>query len=137
MIDSFSGEYRFLSNFYPASVWFDWKEYPTVEHAYQAAKTLNHEMREVIRNLSTPAKAKYVGRREPLRPDWEQMKLWLMEELVLMKFEDPVLRSLLKATGDQELVEGNHWGDRFWGVCVGVGENHLGKILMKVRDGTN
>ena len=57
----------------------------------------------------------------------------VMRDLVVQKFSDPLLQSLLETTGDEELIEGNHWGDVFWGVCKGVGENHLGKILMKVR----
>ena len=49
------------------------------------------------------------------------------------------LRSLLVATGDRELIEGNTWGDTFWGVDknTGQGENHLGRILMELRDHYN
>ena len=64
------------------------------------------------------------------------MKLQLMERLLLKKFDDnhPQLQQMLLATGEEELVEGNYWGDVYWGVCNGVGENHLGKLLMKIRD---
>jgi predicted NAD-dependent protein-ADP-ribosyltransferase YbiA (DUF1768 family) len=56
--------------------------------------------------------------------------------LVRQKFREPKLRELLAGTRNAELIEGNYWGDRFWGVYVGdgKGENHLGKILMQVRE---
>ena len=72
-----------------------------------------------------------------LRPDWEEVKVGIMEEIVRAKFtQHPELAARLLATGDKVLVEGNHWGDTCWGVDTrtGQGENHLGKILMKVRE---
>ena len=51
-----------------------------------------------------------------------------------IKFKNPELRSLLLATGNEELVEGNWWRDTYWGVCEGVGQNKLGKLLMQVRE---
>jgi ribA/ribD-fused uncharacterized protein len=127
-IDRFDGEYHFLSNFYPVSVF----GYPSVENAYQAAKTLNREERLPFRECS-PAQAKKLGRRLVLRPDWEDRKLEIMRVLVRKKFEHPELRQRLLETGNQDLIEGNCWGDRFWGVCRGEGKNHLGQILMEVR----
>ena len=69
-----------------------------------------------------------------MRSDWLDVRLRLMKELVRRKFENPELRSLLLSTGTTVLVEGNQWGDTFWGVCKGVGENHLGLILMEIRE---
>ena len=83
-----------------------------------------------------PGKCKGMGRRVKLRPDWEQVKVGLMEEIVRAKFtQNEELKRLLLATGDKRLAEGNTWGDTFWGVDLrtGQGENHLGRILMKVR----
>ena len=58
-----------------------------------------------------------------------------MQEIVQAKFEqNPVLAKWLLNTGDAKLIEGNTWNDRYWGVCAGIGQNKLGKILMKVRD---
>lgn len=83
----------------------------------------------------TPARAKQLGRLAPLRPDWEDMKLGVMSFLVGQKFErHRHLARLLLDTGYQHLEEGNWWGDTFWGTCKGVGENHLGLILMQMRD---
>jgi ribA/ribD-fused uncharacterized protein len=133
-IDSFQGSYRFLSNFWPTSVTFDVVFYPTVEHAFQAAKTLDLRIRAEIRDCKTAADAKRLGRRAPLRPDWEKVKIPIMESLVRQKFApNTELAESLLATGNADLIEGNTWGDRFWGVCRGEGENRLGKILMQVR----
>ncbi len=135
MIDSFRGEHRWLSNFYPAEVQYEGVMYPSLEYAFQAAKTLNLAQRRLIRGAPTSGKAKALGRTVRLRPDWEEVKLEIMAELVEDKFTRhyPLTQRLL-GTGDQEIVEGNVWGDRFWGVCDGKGENHLGRILMAVRD---
>lgn len=127
MIDDFNGEYRFLSNFYMHLG-------SSVEHRYQARKTLNHDEAQLILSASTPAVAKKLGRAATLRDDWEDVKLRVMKYLVREKFQDPELARMLLKTVPHELVEGNWWGDAFWGVCRGVGENHLGKILMEVRD---
>lgn len=108
--------------------------FPSVEHAYQAAKCQDYTMRWNVAMQPTPGWAKIWGRKVTLRPDWESIKLQVMLDLVRIKFAVPELRAKLLATGDAELIEGNYWGDRFWGVCKGVGENHLGKILMQVRE---
>lgn len=133
-IESFSGEYRFLSNFYPAEVDLDGKTYPTLEHAYQAAKTLSLEQRELIRRAGTPGKAKKMGRQVTLREDWEKIKIGVMRELLRRKFQDRVLRAEIVATGDAKLVESNTWRDFFWGVYQGKGENWLGRLLMEIRE---
>jgi ribA/ribD-fused uncharacterized protein len=133
-IDSFQGEYRFLSNFWAAEVVFEGITYPTAEHAYQAAKSLDPADRQRIAASPTPAQAKAAGRALRLRDDWETAKFQVMERVVRDKFTRHAdLRDRLLATGDAELIEGNTWGDRVWGVYQGEGENHLGRILMKVR----
>ena len=133
MINSFEGEYAFLSNFYEHPISNGVITFPTNEHYFQAMKTLEDDERLAIARAATPGQAKRMGRSVKLRPDWESIKLDVMETAVRIKFTDPELAAKLIATGDEELVEGNWWNDTFWGVCNGVGENHLGKILMKVR----
>lgn len=133
-INSFHGEHRFLSNFWPAQVILDGVTYPTVEHAYVAAKTLDLDVREQIAAVEKPGDVKRFGRKLTLRPDWEDVKLPVMIDLVHQKFAAPDLQAMLIGTGDAELIEGNNWNDTFWGVCRGVGQNHLGKILMAERD---
>lgn len=133
MINSFEGEYAFLSNFYEHPISNGVITFPTNEHYFQAMKTLEDDERLAIARATTPGQAKRMGRSVKLRPDWESIKLDVMETAVRIKFTDSELAAKLIATGDEELIEGNWWNDTFWGVCNGVGENHLGKILMKVR----
>jgi ribA/ribD-fused uncharacterized protein len=134
-IDSFRGKYYFLSNFFPAEVTYNGLTYQNNEAAFQAQKTYSKEERIEFTTLE-PRDAKRRGRRVRLRRDWEQVKDRIMEEIVRAKFsQNEELKEQLLATGDAQLVEGNRWNDRYWGVDIwsGVGENHLGKILMKVR----
>lgn len=133
-ITSFSGEHRFLSNFWPADVTFEGVRFPSAEHAYQAAKTVDVSERARIAALATPSDAKRAGRALICRADWDRVKLDVMERCVRDKFlNNAGLGARLLATGEAELIEGNDWGDEYWGVCNGRGANHLGKILMKVR----
>ena len=133
MINSFEKEYSFLSNFYDSPIVEDGITYPTNEHYFQAMKTLDLKKRKEIAACDTPGKAKQMGRKVFLRPDWEDVKIDVMETGLRKKFSNPDLAKKLVATGNEELVEGNWWNDTFWGVCEGVGENHLGKLLMKIR----
>lgn len=135
-IARFAGDYRWLSNFWLCEVWACGVAYPSVEHAYQAMKTRDVTIRELIRDEATPAGAQQLGRRIPVRADWDEIKLKTMEQLVCDKFtRNGELGLRLCATAPRALVEGNDWGDRFWGVCDGAGLNHLGRILMCVRAG--
>ena len=133
-IDRFRGDYAFLSNFHRHR--FDWRgrTYPTSEHAFQSAKSRDDRERERIRAASSPAEAKRLGRRADLRCEWEQVKDDVMHSVLQAKFAVPALRDALLATGDAELVEGNTWGDVYWGVCGGRGRNQLGRTLMRIRD---
>lgn len=134
-ITSFSGAYRFLSNFYPAEILVEFIMYPTVEHAYQAMKTLDVKERKKVALLEKPGDVKRYGRTLRLREDWDVVKLTVMKNLCTQKFDFYSLRKKLLDTYPLELIEGNTWGDTFWGQCpLGNGENHLGKILMKVRE---
>lgn len=134
LINSFRNEYFFLSNFFPVIIWNAGIRYPSAEHAYQAAKTLDMDMRRKIAAMPKPGQAKRAGRNVDLRPDWDTVKLDVMRRILELKFSVPSLKAKLIATGDAHIVEGNTWGDRFWGVCNGAGANHLGKLLMALRD---
>jgi ribA/ribD-fused uncharacterized protein len=117
-IERFSGQHAFLSNFYPLAFALTDNAgipYRTVEHAFQAAKTLDLDTRRQIAELPTPAEAKRAGRTVALRPGWDEIRVWVMGELVGEKFDYPELGCLLLATGDAELIEGNSWGDTFGG----------------------
>jgi ribA/ribD-fused uncharacterized protein len=133
MIDSFRGQYSFLANFHSAPTGIYHLLFPTSEHAFQAAKCADPQ--DYPRFLTgTAGDAKKLGRRIEIRADWEHVKVQVMRAVVYDKFtRNPELGALLRATGDQQLVEGNTWNDFFWGVCRGNGDNWLGKILMEVR----
>ncbi len=132
-IDRFVGQYRFLSNFFPSPIEVEGHIYPTVEHAYQAAKTLDENERATIRSCSKPGEAKRKGRRVTLRCEWEKIKEGVMLELLHLKFRNLALREELVSTESAQLIEGNGWGDTYWGVSGGKGKNRLGCLLMQVR----
>ncbi len=153
VIDSFRGDYKFLSNFYIGKPieyagpdrrdreYWDTARYPvetkatymTAEHLYQAFKScFGPEFRKIV-NAKSPGLAKKTGNRCQLRHDWNTYKLTAMKHTIAAKFAEPDLRKRLLATGNTVLVEGNWWNDKFWGQVNGKGENHLGKILMAER----
>lgn len=135
VIGPFRGEHRWLSNFWPVQVEYEGMIFPSVEHAYQAAKCARLEDRETIRRAPSPAEAKRYGRKVQIRPGWDTMKLQVMEELLRQKFRPGSdLAKKLVATGNAELVEINTWGDTFWGVYNDTGQNWLGRLLMKIRE---
>lgn len=145
VIASFAGEWRFLSNFTLCAITFEGREYSSVEHAYQAAKSLDDQDRLDISMFVRPQDARWYGRKIiKLRPDWEAVRLPIMFDLLWQKFTPgrlPDYHAGLLRTQSALLIEGNTWGDRFWGmeampdVGVGhwVGANWLGKLLMAVR----
>ena len=139
MINRFEGQYAFLSNFAASRVTLDGYEYPTVEHAFQAAKTHDETLRAEIRGAYSPGKAKRLGRHVPLRPDWEAVKESVMWKLLAQKFtpETSFAREL-EATGGEPITEGTTWHDKYWGICTcercgGQGRNVLGRMLMEIR----
>lgn len=138
-ITSFRNQYAFLSNFWYCKVAYDGVVYPTSEHAYVAAKSFDLAHRERVKKVASPSEAKAIGREVALRPDWESVKVGIMYAIVLDKFtRNSDLKEGLLSTGRAYLVEGNTWGDRFWGAervrGQWVGENWLGKCLMAIRE---
>lgn len=136
IIPEFKGEYFYLSNFYRSPLTYLGYRCSTAEHAFQLAKATTWAEQNRVVQAVTARDAKSVGRRILLRPDWEEVKLRVMREVVTLKFAtDPIARVYLVGTGDAKLIEGNRWGDTFWGkdIKTGVGENYLGRILMQVR----
>lgn len=131
-IESFSGTYRYLSNFYDAPVLYNGIMYDNAEAAYQAQK--QPEKAEMFKNING-SKAKKDGAALTLRPDWDLVKDQIMYEIVKEKFTRNIyLGARLISTGDIPIIEGNYWNDTYWGVCKGKGQNKLGKIIMRVRD---
>ena len=145
IIEKFEGRWRFLSNFYECDIEHQGIRYPSVEHFYVSMKCNNEQMingkhytigdfREMIANTPSPGLVKKIGQKIKVRSDWDNKKLEFMNWAIREKFKDINLAELLVQTEDIDLIESNTWNDTFWGVCNGKGKNHLGKILMKVRD---
>jgi len=138
-IEGFEGKYKFLSNFYPVEILVNGITYPSVEHAYVAAKTEDKDIKQKIAAIPTAAAAKKFGRTIELPKDWGTNKILIMLDLLIIKFENDDLRKRLKNTEGYEIIEENWWHDNFWGdcdcsKCDGIkGQNVLGKLLMKVR----
>jgi len=138
MINRFLGKYRFLSNFYGAPITFKGRRFQTVEHAYQAAKTINIADIEAIQNASSAGHAKKLGKKVKLVADWETLRPNVMRQLLISKFLGyPELKQKLLDTNDLTIIEGNRWHDTYWGYCecghCPPGKNMLGKLLMQIR----
>lgn len=134
----FDGDFAFLSNFFPCEVVFQGIKFPTTEHAYQAGKVEHDGLKLTISKQPTAGKAKRFTKKHkiPIRKDWDEVKFGIMEDVLRLKFSQPIFQRLLLATGNRPIVEENTWNDTIWGVChyTKQGDNHLGKLLMKIRD---
>lgn len=136
-IIGFKDEYMFLSNFYLSEVEFEGMVYKSAEAAFQAAKSLNKKDREGFQKIN-PLLAKKLGKKLTLRDDWEEIKEEVMYKILLDKFtRNNMIRDKLIETNDSELINDNILGNTFWGQVDGIGENRLGKILMKIREELN
>jgi len=130
MIDNLQG--TFLSNFYETNIeWYD-RTYRNAESIFQAMKSGDPSVHLKFTNL-TGREAKALGKQIKMREEWNDIKLLVMKDILIKKFSNPELAILLANTGEQEIIEGNTWNDTYWGVCNGIGSNHLGKILMEIR----
>jgi len=135
VISQFKDEFHFLSNMYLVDIHYKGIDFNSVEQAYQYQKTTSDREGLKVLRCSDPKKVKGIAKGfKFIREDWNDVRLNIMYNLLWIKFNNPQLREALLLTDGYELVEGNGWGDEFWGVCDGVGENYLGKLLMKVRD---
>lgn len=134
MIKEFQGDYRWLSNFWRSPVEYEGVIYPTVENAYQAAKTLDLDIRQEM-VASTPGQAKRKGKIIKIREDWDKVKISIMRDLLYQKFSQEPFLGMLLDTGSEEIQEGNYWHDTYWGIDLktGQGENRLGKLIMSIR----
>lgn len=148
VIDDFRDAYQVFSNFarIPVAIYSHLEKceitYPTGEHAFNAAKTLDPAERAAILAAPTPGEAKRIGRRVTLRPGWdERIRYAAMRAVLEAKFAPgSSAAAVLLATGPSTLVEGNTWHDQHWGdcrcgraSCKRPGDNHLGRMLMERR----
>ena len=132
IIRKFTGKYNFLSNYYEHNFKYGGHMFRNSEAAFQSQKdpTKSHKFVNLSAN-----DAKSLGHKVKLRSDWETVKDSIMEDVLRAKFSDKCLKDKLMATHPCKLFEGNTCGDMYWGIDIdlGIGENKLGKILMKLR----
>lgn len=136
MIDDFHTKgNEFLSNFYPCEIQYGRFVYGSSECAYMSAKREDVNWKEFC-SENKPGVVKKKSKSVKIREDWDRIKIRVMFDVLRIKFAIPELRNMLLATGDQQIVEGNTWGDTFYGVDknTGVGRNFLGRIIMKIRE---
>jgi ribA/ribD-fused uncharacterized protein len=131
-----SPSYKELSNFHKAKMLLDGKEWPTVEHYFQAQKfSSSPDYQETIRAAATPVKAKSLGasKEYPIRNDWDTYREEVMKKALKAKFEQNAdLKQLLKSTEGKALVEDTM--DPYWGQGRNKkGKNRLGLLLMELR----
>lgn len=142
VVRQFNEKYEKFSNFFPCTVFFEGRNYPTTEHAYQAAKSKSWKFRKKLSEVPVdkPGYAKNLGGTVPLRKDWDMVKISIMRRLLIQKFGVDDFKKLLISTGDAVIIEGNWWHDNYWGDCYCdkckdiPGKNNLGRLLMKIRD---
>lgn len=136
MIRRFDKAYKWLSNFAPCTIVLNGITYPSVEHAYMSAKS--DDVRWYLKCTDEsiqPGSIKKMSRGILLVSNWEAIKIEVMRECLKQKFNQEPYRTLLLATGDVFIQEGNFWGDTFWGVDLNtkVGDNRLGQLIMEIR----
>jgi len=133
-VQGFHGKHKYLSNFTAVPVTLDGETYTSVEHAYQAAKTLDLTQRADIKKQKLAKDVKRFGKTVDKRKDWDDVKVEIMHNLLREKFSQDLFNDALLSTRNAELVEANYWNDTFWGVYNGKGQNVLGRLLMDVRE---
>ena len=135
-INRFNGEYDFLSNRFPCRVLWEGLEYRSAEAAFQASKCHDEKERKVYAGCTTD-KAILKGKDQTPYLGWEEDQLGIMESILWAKFEmNPSLMQKLVGTGNSVLLNGNNKQETFWGIDLysWIGENHLGRIIMNIRD---
>jgi len=104
------------------------------EAIYMALKFENVAIQRQIKTMrGSKAKKFTLQNSESIRSDWSTVKINAMKFALSIKFKEPWLIEKLIETGDEHLEEVNFWNDTFWGTCNGVGDNHLGYLLMEQR----
>lgn len=148
MITRFADDMSFLSNFAlcekPLTLDEGKHKHYTVESAYQSAKNPSVKWQKFCEeHTREPGVCRHEGRHQTLVPNWDVVRVRVMRRLLNQKFQQPDMKEKLLATGDKYLIEGNNWGDSFWGavrvydddgrIINYKGENRLGIMLMNIR----
>ncbi len=136
-IEGFSGYFEFMSNDFPAEVFYQGHIYSNVSYAYHAARAPNEKMRNIIQKSPTLNSMYDIAKTFDEPKDWAFRQLKVMESLVRDKFRrSRELREKLQATGERELVNvmtADEDNAGFWGVVGNKGQNQLGRVLEQIR----
>jgi hypothetical protein len=138
--------------------------YISVEAGYMAQKCDDIAWKKYCSTISPHGNAqgemKKAAYKVDLVKDFRDKQLKIMLDLLRLKFRNnPELANKLVATYPRMIMEGNVWNDRYWGATIPkqkhchlsdsgeleklyeefpqyfyVGQNYLGRLLMKVRD---
>ena len=139
-IRKFRGEYGWLSNFHDVEILYKGYTYPSVEHAFVSGKNDTEEWKEFCSDIANDGAAvKRAGRYVDLVSDWNTKRIQVMRECLIIKFQQEPYRTKLINTGDCSIIEGNTWGDSYWGFDEKKkkGKNYLGRLIMEIRDNLN
>lgn len=147
MINFFRKENGWLSNMTSVPILYKGHLFDSTEAAFMWEKCQDCEIKLAdgssipwleFCQTQAPNIVKLRSRDVKLREDWNDVKLEIMYDVLVIKFTQEPFRSKLIATGTQNIVEGNYWGDKFWGVDLketpNEGENWLGRLIMDIRN---
>lgn len=146
-VTAFQSQFSPLSNLFVAPIRRNGITYRSSEHAFQHAKALCNDDHAIARSVldePCPYEAMALGKKIPITSEWQSKQLIVMEEILRLKLEQvPQFVQELKSTGNQHLVENAR--SPFWGAGTHYnalsifnktypGRNHMGRLLVKVRD---
>lgn len=137
-IAEFTGKYEFLSNEFMSQVSFENELYPSVAHAFQAARTSDTDLRASIAKCADFPSLYALCEAIDNPPDWNKQRVLVMERLIRDKFRrSRELQRRLVDTGQKQLIntyaDGSVASNLFWGIVGTKGQNQVGNLLMKVR----
>lgn len=138
MIYKFREKYGWLSNMATCRVVVYGKTFESVENAYMYLKKPDDKEWGEFCMKNPPNKVKTASKDIEIRNDWEDVKLKVMYNLLIQKYTTEPFKTKLLETGNENIVEGNYWNDKFWGVDLketpNIGENWLGRLIMDIRN---
>lgn len=148
MIEHFYGKYAFLANEYECEEFFSYEDnkWLTASAAYNAMKYVGDnkkQIRNIFSKLSVIETTILINSMKHTDIDElsDDVKLQIMESILRAKFSIKSLKHKLIQTNGEQIIYKNDICDNFWGQCEcekcqnehTQGENHLGKLLEKIR----
>lgn len=139
----FRDRFPLLTNMAPVPMKVNGKIFSCCEAAFQSFKAVVAECPSLVDKFVgiKGVDAKRLGKTVPLKPYldiWEEVKVDIMWQLLLIKVQDSSVKQQLISAADDDLFENNVWKDTFWGVIeqtdgTMVGKNVLGRLWQEVK----